>query len=951
MADEIVFPAINDDFDAYLKFIADLLSSNISKETIQKIYEKTRYLDGSDFKYIGDCLTNLNVSENHLNYLLENIPVYYGLYRVLVVKRGNLRYADKSEFVDKFKKCVADKTDVAKLLQSHKKDWMMNTPQDTADFLYYLRTAVNDYNADDKIDKIMLDLWNKNRTQEVNDFFKRSYYIKCGYVDFWAQLLVSDPSIESLLLFDKQCGRLELPFSRMVQYIAKQDYSPELIKNVKKYAKKRWFAFADMFLHEINNHELYLIRESLSDMHRNDYADVMEKNKKAFEGNIDAILYLRNNVSYNFKYNRLNVVDHYLILELEKKLTKEDIKKIMALENFSKSKLVAMLCICYPDFDFAKKCLGKLDNKEKVSPYLIEYLKKEDNEVACSRALEVYNMIFDKKEISSDDFNHRLFYKACMKHLPLEETVTLYPKIATELQVAYKGRLVSDKDFEYALDNLSIEDILKLENFPTKSYVTRQINRRKNEAIYIRTLLRENPPGNKIKAFIDLANEVVKTKDDKKINKFKQLLFAAGEDMVFEVDKKAMEWFVNNGRPEDLGALNNLRQLYGLKTELSEYWHIDPNVNDALRIRFDGSYSEIGAVSYNPETEDIEKNPHYYRKLSQEYQDFRPDYSRDFKPSEYNLHENEAFETLGKHGVKMPIKMLQQAFVELHMPPEIAQKLNATDLQHILVNYFFDKYNLKHSSQYDDKSSEDLAERIKEERRGDKISMKALSSKAYGSIREKKWKAFARNEQLVEFVSKDLQRYGIDYDTIDMFWKNARNYGMPVVYDYYGKPNIYGLRSSLHHAEPLRQGGTNEQSTIITLNIRQAGYVEKERYDYEYDDTYTRTYYNEGGNMEVHSHNPFHFFDNPCCYLYLKKDGHLTLKNREWKSMKRMMIITRPSVKLNEGEQVVYYGGPRECSCAIMDKDGNIRQASYDFWKDDKKSVFIEMYPKRQSRA
>lgn len=48
-----------------------------------------------------------------------------------------------------------------------------------------------------------------------------------------------------------------------------------------------------------------------------------------------------------------------------------------------------------------------------------------------------------------------------------------------------------------------------------------------------------------------------------------------------------------------------------------------------------------------------------------------------------------------------------------------------------------------------------------------------------------------------------------------------------------------------------------------------------------------------------------------------------------------MMITRMPSAKLNDGDKIVYYGGPRECSCAIMDKEGNVRQASYDFWKDD----------------
>ncbi|MBR1915940.1 MAG: hypothetical protein IJ830_05860 [Alphaproteobacteria bacterium] len=489
-------------------------------------------------------------------------------------------------------------------------------------------------------------------------------------------------------------------------------------------------------------------------------------------------------------------------------------------------------------------------------------------------------------------------------------------------------------------DNEHYDNIAKIaqqnygENTEVKNVLKTLDKERRNRKI-IDDVLNEAPAGSKTEAFIRLADAVIQTRDEENINQFKKLLFSRGEEAVFRVDKQAMTWFVNNGDETALEALNNLRQIYGLKTELSEYWHIDPNINDAKRIRFEGAYSAIGKLQYDRETGDLVNNPHYVRKLSDAYLGFKPDYSRDFKPKEYDLHQNEAYNTFVSEGVKMPIKKLQEAFSKLHMPPETAQKLNGTDLQHVLVTYtnWYDEqknnYMWQEDERCDDELNKSLFEAMHAEDEGYHIPMRGFSSKAPVSIRSKKWKAFAHNKELVEFVSKDLRRYDIDELTIKRFWENARNHGSPC-YDKYGNVSFYGLRSSLHHGEPLRQGGTNEQSTIITLNIRKACYVE--RTDWE-GDTYTR--WQEGGNMEVHSHDPFHFFDNPCVHLYQRlSDGKLTIKDEESGVMKkRMMIITRPSAECKEGEQVVYYGGPRECSCAIMDKEGHVRQASYDFWK------------------
>lgn len=489
---------------------------------------------------------------------------------------------------------------------------------------------------------------------------------------------------------------------------------------------------------------------------------------------------------------------------------------------------------------------------------------------------------------------------------------------------------------EESIDYDEIEKITKqnyADNTEVKEALKAIKNERRNKKI-IDDVLNEYPAGQKIEALIRLADAVVKTKDDKQINQFKDMLFCKGEEYVFDIDKKAMDWFVNNGKPEDLEALNNLSQLYGIKTDLSEYWTVDPAQNAAYRIRFDGGYSEIGAVQYDRDLDEEVSNPHYYRMLSEAYQKFKPDYSRDFKPSEYNLHENKAFQTLVHKGVKMPIKMLQAAFVEIHMPPEIAKELNATDLQHLLVNYTHHKNGLDHDSDYDMESSENLSERIKEERRGDRIGMQAVSSKAPAAIREKLWKSYARNKQLVEFVNKDWERMGISDDIIADTWANAKEIGAPVTY-YGRKASHYGMRNTLHHALALRVGGTNDQSIVITNNIQKAGEEEEDRWSSSDGDYYTVN--KDGGNFYINSHDPFHHYDNPCVYLYLKaSDGKLSVRDKYDGRMKKRMMITRmPSAKLNDGDKIVYYGGPRECSCAIMDKEGNVRQASYDFWKDD----------------
>jgi hypothetical protein len=50
-------------------------------------------------------------------------------------------------------------------------------------------------------------------------------------------------------------------------------------------------------------------------------------------------------------------------------------------------------------------------------------------------------------------------YKACMKHLALEETITKYPEKEQDLRVAHKGRFSTNKEFKYALDHFDKETL------------------------------------------------------------------------------------------------------------------------------------------------------------------------------------------------------------------------------------------------------------------------------------------------------------------------------------------------------------------------------------------------------------------------------------------------------------------------------------------------------------
>ena len=50
-------------------------------------------------------------------------------------------------------------------------------------------------------------------------------------------------------------------------------------------------------------------------------------------------------------------------------------------------------------------------------------------------------------------------YKACMKHLPAEETIAKYPEIEQDLRLAHKGRYATNEEMKYALEHFSKEKL------------------------------------------------------------------------------------------------------------------------------------------------------------------------------------------------------------------------------------------------------------------------------------------------------------------------------------------------------------------------------------------------------------------------------------------------------------------------------------------------------------
>ncbi len=120
----------------------------------------------------------------------------------------------------------------------------------------------------------------------------------------------------------------------------------------------------------------------------------------------------------------------------------------------------------------AKKCVEVID---------IGVQSSKNEFYSLQRATEILKYIAkDHPELASDILNtskhltkdHNLpLYKACMKHLPLEETIAKHPEIEQDLRVAHKARFANDHEFEYALGNYDKETLIETNIFSAQQRV------------------------------------------------------------------------------------------------------------------------------------------------------------------------------------------------------------------------------------------------------------------------------------------------------------------------------------------------------------------------------------------------------------------------------------------------------------------------------------------------
>lgn len=409
----------------------------------------------------------------------------------------------------------------------------------------------------------------------------------------------------------------------------------------------------------------------------------------------------------------------------------------------------------------------------------------------------------------------------------------------------------------------------------------------------IKQLGSEEAKDDDVAEFIKMADKAVSSEDKANIELFKTVLFSAGEQAVYNLDHRAVEWFTNHGTPENLDKLNNLRGLYGLKTEVRAYYDKDSDLVDIKRIKFGNTLSAMARYVKDEQTGEMKDNVHYFRKHSPEYLDATPDYGHDYKPEDYDLSAVESYQKMLKEGVAMPAVELQAALAKNHYNPDIVKNFNVTDLSHIYI---------------------ESKEGLLDDSRQYSLDLKSYQPDVGLSIRQKYWQDVAADKQLVEFISEDLRRKNIPDREIEQIWENCRRDGNPTK-DENGKTNVRSVSLQVHHRHALKDGGDNVKDNFVVV-VEMKGERSSE------NNGQTRIY--QFGQEKLNSHKPNHEYDNPTVELYLNEAGNIVKEPTE----QRVTVITSPL-----DDNTKYYGGPRAVSACIADEQGNIKQASYDSYK------------------
>lgn len=622
--------------------------------------------------------------------------------------------------------------------------------------------------------------------------------------------------------------------------------------------------------------------------------------------------------------------------------------------NFGKSgsKLEAFLLRhkdCKEDdlFDFTKKIKNEKDTNTDT------YEEDDDDDISKHKTSENRNRQGDKPELSFWE-NICLDEKCSSKlrktildyeliNLNIREiTEHLYDKnSAPSLKLAID--LLNDSHINYA-DETPKTDLLKIilsnpactaevasyaieKTFPSYFYqenlddisqfirekcsfapeVEQTIKKQKNKFQHqemLKEILDDNAPESKIEVFVKYAHKVVQSGDAKKINRFKEILFSYHPDSVYDLDKKAMAWWVKNGTKENLEALNSFSSFYGMTTEVAEYSCLDTTIPRAI---FEGSIRPVSKY-----TQDRDENPYYEYKHSQAFLEDKCEFNLEEHPelpsdkpwTIYDLSQNIAYQEMKKANINFPEEKLQQALWEGGYHPDTIKQFNVSDLTHV----------------YCEQKGIDLAYGR------DRLPLQDYNENAPQSVREECWQEIGKNKELVKFISDNLREKGISEDTISQIWSNVEENGSPCN-DRYGNRNVWGVSLQIHHFNALKDGGKNQLDNFtVVMDIREA-YFDDEK-----------GYWKDGGNVEYNSHQPNHLFDQPLIFLY--KDGNKVVQAEEERTdMPRVKVMRHPVSPT--GEHVVCYMGPEAKDCCVGSISGNVHQIEeYVIGKKQQKPVW-----------
>ncbi len=534
----------------------------------------------------------------------------------------------------------------------------------------------------------------------------------------------------------------------------------------------------------------------------------------------------------------------------------KDLKEIFSKgENISLSSLIYSKAFTFDSFDDSV-----IDNI-----FLrIEELKNPDNKLYCYK---------DILSIRPTDENIvRILKQAAKENFRAEPKLDLLSVIAEN--TSNRKILHTIAQQKEAINQNTEEDV--------KSEISKIEEVLRNRD-YIQNTLNENYPNLSFEEQILQAAQDAQGNEEKK-NKFYNFLLSEGEERVLDIDTKVMQYLVDNFTQTNLDAVNDLKKFYGLKVSIEEGDYASGDENTAKRLEFDSMVSSID-------------DEEYYKLLhTEEFLNFKPDKRKKYKWMDYTSLEDEssAFKTLKKYNFDSLLNVAVDSFIKNHIPPEKAKNFNIKDIYELIIQ---------------DKGNKEIYDRD-----GDYLFTKTRYHLAeFGAeslvenARSQFWMDLAENPKVVQAISADLKKKGINDFDIDSIWSNAKE-GNP---QGSGRNRIENISFQLHHNRALKDGGENNPSNFVVVTS--------------------------------FSHRFLHQQDNPLVTLY---------KNENAKNSDDKIITTTPltpnakRVRLRIGfvnetlhQKVRYYGGPRRQSICkgLLRNMTNVAEATKKAVKQNRK--------------